>query len=113
MSEPNYVIELMPIDALINHARALQAATKQMQSRIAELEAQVKKYEGMKLIGYADSEAWLREEKAKVLEEVQMMYIKWYVSNRTLCLVCESVSKREELTRLLIGASELLKGKTT
>jgi hypothetical protein len=50
---------------------------------------------------------WMREKQAEALEEVQALFIKWYVCERQLRLVCESVPKREELTRLLIGASEL------
>ena len=41
MTTPNYVIELMPTDALINHANALQKERAQDKARIATLEAEL------------------------------------------------------------------------
>jgi hypothetical protein len=59
---------------------------------------------------YESSAKFLAGVRAEALEEVQMMFIKWYVSERELRLVCDSVAKRDELTRLMIGASELRGG---
>jgi hypothetical protein len=50
---------------------------------------------------------WLREKMDDALEEVQMMFIKWYVSEREARFVFASTEKRDEFVKLMIGASEL------
>lgn len=44
------------------------------------------------------------EAEVRVLEGLQMLFIKWYVSEREARFIFESIPKRDEFVRLMIGA---------